>query len=266
MKRNVKTRTPKNGKSARPVGRGGRWISFFRLRTLGVVAVFLSMGAMVLLGLRLYRAGERLFPVREVVFYGNLHLSEAELKTMMGLNPEEGLIHASAKRISERLLKSPWIRNVSVRKEFPHLMEMKIDESSPFAILEMKGRSFLIDEKGKLLEEMKGTIPFLPVITADPFGDRQEFLEALHLARVLKDRKVATERSRVEIVTGKGPESIAMVLDGVLIKIGEGDYEQKLNRLFELEDEIKRRAIAVDYVDLRFANRVVVKPISEVVR
>jgi len=52
----------------------------------------------------------------------------------------------------------------------------------------------------------------------------------------------------------------------VVIRMGQGDYERKLSRLLALEDEIKKRQIAVDYVDLRFANRVVVKPISEVVR
>lgn len=260
-------RTQKKRKSPAPVSRRGvLWKAFFRPRTLWVCVVLLGMCAGVFLSFRMYRASAGLFPLREVVCYGNLHLSEGELKSMTGLNGGEGLFHISTKEISGRLLKSPWIKNVSVRKEFPRSLSVRIHESSPFAILEMKGRSFLIDEKGRMLEEMKGAIPFLPVITADPFGDRESFMETLHLAKVLKDKKVATERGRVEIVAGKGPESISMVLDSVLIKMGQGDYEGKLSRLFEVEEEIRKRAIAVDYVDLRFANRVVVKPISEVVR
>ena len=262
----MKTRVPKNRKSPHQPGRKGLWKAFFSLRTLGIGVVLLGVCAGIFAGLWVYRAATRLFPLREVVCYGNLRLSEAELKSMAGLSSGEGLFTISTRGISAKLLKSPWIKNVSVRREFPHSVLIRLDESSPFAILEMKGHSFLIDETGKMLEEMKGAIPFLPVITADPFGDRQNFMEALHLARVLKDKKVATERGRVEIMAGEGPESISMVLDRVLIKIGQGDYEQKLSRLFELEGEIKKRAIAVDYVDLRFANRVVVKPISEVVR
>lgn len=259
-------RTPKNRKSPGLGSRKGLWKTFFRLRTLGIGVVLMGMCAAVLLSFRIYRASESFFPLREIVWYGNLHLSEGELRTMSGLNGGEGLFHISTKGISEKLLKSPWIKDVSIRKEFPRSVSIRIQESSPFAILEMKGRSFLVDEQGRLLEEMKGAIPFLPVITADPFGDRENFMEALLLARALKDKKIATERGRVEIVAGKGPESISMVLDSVLIKIGQGNYEQKLSRLFELEEEIRKRAIAVDYVDLRFANRVVVKPISEVVR
>ncbi len=47
--------------------------------------------------------------------------------------------------------------------------------------------------------------------------------------------------------------------------MGQGDYDEKLRRLFELSDEIKRRHINVKYVDLRFANSVIVKPFKEAV-
>ena len=193
-------------------------------------------------------------------------MSDGDLRSLMAVPPHEGLLRLSAKGLSTELLKSPWIKDASVRKEFPCRISVRVHEVSPFAILEMRGRSFLIDEKGKVLDEMKSSVPFLPVITADPFKNRDIFMDAIRLAGVLKEKRIATERNRVEIIAGKSPESISMILDNVLIKVGQGDYEQKLNRLFELENEIKRRAIAVDYVDLRFADRVVVKPISEVVR
>ena len=57
-----------------------------------------------------------------------------------------------------------------------------------------------------------------------------------------------------------------MQVDGMLVKVGHGEYEEKLQRLLELEDEIMRRGIPVDYIDLRFANKVIVKPINEVIR
>ena len=104
------------------------------------------------------------------------------------------------------------------------------------------------------------------MITADPYKNKDNFAEAINLAKVIKDKKIATERSRVEIIADKGAENLSMIVDSMVIKVGQGDYERKLQRLFELEQEIKKRAITIDYVDLRFVNRVVVKPISEVVR
>lgn len=248
-------------------GKDGKGVRKKRLaRLIFPAASALVVTAGILVSVLVYRASARAFPVREVVFYGNTHLSDAELREMSGIGKNEGLFAVSSKRVSARFLQSPWITNVCIRKDFPHRVLIKIQETSPFAILELKGRSFLIDERGKLLEEMKDVVPFLPVITSDPFKNRDDFLEALNLAKVVKEKKIATERGRVEIIADKGPESISMVMDNVLIRMGQGDYERKLSRLLALEDEIKKRAIAVDYVDLRFANRVVVKPISEVVK
>lgn len=248
--------------------KGGKapWQSLFLKRFFFFAALFFLIGSGVFVSLWIYRSGERAFPVKEVIFYGNTHLLDSELKTLTGISKDESLFSVSPKRVSARLLQSPWIKEVSIRKDFPSAVLIRIRETSSFAILEMKGRAFLIDETGTMLEEMKGEIPFLPVITADPFKNRDNFTEALNLAKAVKDSKIATERSRVEIIADKGPESISLVMDGVVIRMGQGDYERKLSRLFELEDEIKKRAIAVDYVDLRFANRVVVKPISEVVK
>lgn len=246
--------------------RKGGWRKTLKSPFLIAGAVALFAGVAVVLSLRLYGALAGLFPVTEVVFSGNTHLSDAELKAMGGITRSDSLLTFSARSFSGKLLQSPWIREVSIRKEFPHRILVRVAETSPFAILEVKGRTFLIDDRGRMLEEMKGTVPFLPIINADPFKDRENFLEALSLAKVIKDRKIATERNRVEIIADKGQENISMVLDNVVVKVGYGDYEQKLERLFSLEDEIRKRAITVDYVDLRFANRVVVKPISEVVR
>lgn len=238
----------------------------FGTRALVFGALLLFAGSAVFLALRLHGASAGFFPVKEVFFYGNRHLSEGELLTMSGVTRDEGLIGLSTKGIAERLMKSPWIKSISIRKDFPNSVLIRIAEATPFAILEMKGHAFLVDEGGKMLEETKGAVPFLPVIAADPFRNRDNFVEAIALARLLKEKKIAAERNRVEIVADKTPEEISMIIDNVVIKIGQGDYERKLQRLFSLEDEIKKRAIPVDYVDLRFANRIVVKPISEVVR
>lgn len=241
--------------------------ALLRKRYLIFVFVLFVLGAGLISTLWLYRLSSRLFPVKEIVFYGNKHLSETELRSLTGIDEKEGLIKLSAAGISKDLSKSPWIRGVSIRKDFPDRVLIKIHEASPFALLELKGRTFFIDDAGRMLEEIKGsTVPFLPIISADPFNRHDDFSEALNLARVVKDKKIATERNRVEILADKGPENLSMVIDNVVIKVGQGDYEQKIRRLFDLEDEIRRRAVTVDYVDLRFANRIVVKPIREAVK
>ncbi|HET6514699.1 MAG TPA: FtsQ-type POTRA domain-containing protein [Thermodesulfovibrionales bacterium] len=237
-----------------------------RYLVLGVLILLVCAG--IVLSIAISRASSRVFRVKEILVTGNRHLSDSEIRTMAGVKMGDGLLTVSKKKVSERMLRSPWVKAASVRKDFPDRLMIRIYEATPFAILDKKGQSFLIDEKGGILEKMnEDPVPFLPVITADPEKMRENFVEAIRLAGVIKDKKIATERGRVEIVAnGKGPEDLAVIVDSVVIKIGFGDYEQKLERLFALDGEIKKRAVSVDYVDLRFANRVVVKPMNEVIR
>jgi cell division protein FtsQ len=205
------------------------------------------------------------FPIKRINFIGNKHITVDELRALAGIHSNESLITLSGKKISQRLLKSPWIKSVRVRKEFPGTLSIVVGEVVPFALLDVNGHIFLTDDKGNLLEELKDNpIPFLPIITGDPFKEKEGFLEALTLAKTMNDMGFSSERDQIEIVLSK-PQDITSIIDGTVIKIGAGEYREKLERLLELEEDIQKRKIPVDYIDLRFANRVVVRPIKEVI-
>ena len=239
-----------------------------RRKALSLLILLILAAAALLLGVGTYRMIVQAFVIREVEFSGNRHIANAELLALTRIPKGSSLLRMSSRSLCERLVQSPWIRAVSVRKDLPDRLLIQVFEAEPFAILDRRGQSFLVDDQGRLLERLhESPVPFLPVIVADPERMRESYREAISLAGVIKERKIATERGRVEILAnGKGPEDLMLSIDSVVIKIGQGDFEQKLDRLFSLEEEIKRRAIPVDYIDLRFANRVVVKPINEVIR
>lgn len=206
-----------------------------------------------------------LLPIAQIVFTGNRHLTDEELRGLSGVHLHDSLLSLSGDAVSRQLLKSPWIRSVHMRKQFPDTLSLVIKESEPFALLDMKGHLFLVDEKGNLLEELRDdSIPFLPVIAGDPFTQKEGFEEAVSLAKVMDEKGFAAERDQIEIIAQK-PEELTMMVDGTRVKIGSGDYEQKLERFVTLEEEVRSRGIPVEYIDLRFANRAVVKPIADMV-
>lgn len=211
-------------------------------------------------------AARSVFNLEKIVFTGNEHLSDEELKNLAGLRGSENLLTTSSRKIFEKLAESPWIRSVSIRKEFPDSLQILVKEAEPFALLDVKGHLFIVDDSGKMLQELRDNpIPFLPVISGIPFGKQETFTEALSLVRAIKNNGLLTEKEHIEIIAYK-PQEMTVNLDGVVIKVGVGDYEDKLFRLKELEEEIKKRNIPVDYIDLRFAGRAIVKPVNEVVR
>lgn len=235
-------------------------------RMKGLMVVSLSAAGVAVMLYILAITLRPAFTLDKVVFSGNSHLGDEDLRNLAGLKGGENLLRLSGRQISGKMQESPWLRSVSTRKEFPGKLHIRVEEAVPFALLDLKGRLFLLDDKGRMLEEIKDrSIPFLPVIAGDPYVHKEIFTEALNLVGAIKESGLIARKDHIEIIAHKQQE-MAMNLDGVVVKVGAGEYRDKLGRFLELEEEIKRRAIPVDYIDLRFANRVVVKPVHEVIK
>lgn len=236
------------------------------LRVKQIALVVLPLFTLLLLASAGYALLRSAFPLQQIRFSGNQHLNDEDLRALTGLGEKENLATLSSGAVFRSMSASPWVRSVSVRKELPGTLHVLIKEAEPFALLDMGSRHFIVDNKGRLLEELKdSSVPFLPVIVGNPFEKKEVFGEAINLVRAIKDAGLISRKDRIEVIAHKQQE-MTVNLDGVVVKVGTGDYHEKLVRLLELEEEIKTRRIPVDYIDLRFANRVVVKPVNEVVR
>ena len=257
MRKNNKTRknVAVNRNKAERFIRAAKYFGFVVLPVFMVVAaIFMASGM------------KSAFLVRSVVITGNEHLTDEELKTMAGLESDDNLLTVSGRRISSKMMESPWIRSVAVRKEFPDRLLIHISEAEPFALLDMKGKLFIVDDRGTMLEELRDiAVPFLPVISSNPYQEKGAFQEAIILAKAIKNTGLLSGKDHIEIISHK-PQEMSVNIDGIVVKVGEGEYEDKLARLADIEEEIKSRNIPVDYIDLRFANRVLVSPVNEVVR
>lgn len=202
------------------------------------------------------------FSIKRVAFTGNKHLTDEELRALAGVRLNGSLVSLSAKEVSRQLLKSPWVRSVSLRREFPDTVSIAIKEAEPFALLDKGGHLFLIDENGKLLEELKdNSVPFLPVIAGDPFKEKEGFSEALNLVKLMNAKGFSSERDSIEVIAHKAHD-ISVRVDETVVKMGTGGYEEKIERLIQLDEKIRKMGISVDYIDLRFADKAIVKPVT----
>lgn len=229
-----------------------------RFAVLGAILLAVLLGGWLL-------AKSSLFALRDVDVYGNKYLSENDVVKMMGVIYGENLLSLPSDEVVGMLSESKWIRAVSLRKEYPGRLVVSIEEAVPQALLRMRGETYFVDGEGNVLGKLEDDpVQFLPVILSDSARNPKAFREAVNLASVLKQKGLATEKKRIEITGVEGgPEELTMNIDGLTAKVGQGDYEEKLRRLFELSDEIRRRHVSVKYVDLRFSNSVIVKPFKE---
>jgi cell division septal protein FtsQ len=139
---------------------------------------------------------------------------------------------------------------------------IKIEEAEPKALLSIKKRLYLIDGDGSILERIEGeTVPFIPVIKNINTKNRKGMSEALKLVAVLTRENDFIDSESIEI--GLESYGLTVKIDGEFMKVGYGRYSEKFERWLELEPEIRKRGVPIKYVDLRFKDSVIIKPMRE---
>lgn len=239
--------------------RGEKTVLFFK-RGIVVLSVLVVV-AVAALGVKL---SARTFLLKTIQVYDNSNLEESEVIDALNIREGESLLRISFDELESRLKNIAWIKKVLFRKQFPDTLMVKIEEAVPKALLSLNKRMFLIDGKGNILEEFKDkSTPFLPVIIGiNPKTDRGGILEALKLVAAMSKRDAFSDKELKEIMLKS--YGLAMNLDGEFVKVGLGRYAEKLDRWQEIEPEIRKRNIAINYIDLRFKDKVIVKPLKTV--
>ncbi len=230
------------------------------IRFLRYGIILVSIAGVVLLGMFIFRVSAGLMTLRQIEVTGNHYLDRQEVLKGAGLYDGMNLLKLHLDEVDRRLRQNPWIKRVSLKKRFPYTLMIRIEEARPEALLSLHGRLFLIDDEGNILQEIRDDVNrFLPVINIDPERNHKGFKESLRLIDALDESGLLDRSNSVEI--GLEPYGLFLKVDGEAIKIGYGGYRKKLRRWMELEPELRRMGMEIQYVDLRFKD-VVVKPLN----
>ena len=250
----MRSKNKKKKKSA--YRRGEKLTNFFKRGTL--VLVIIVFAALAVLGIKELT---HKFYVREILVTGNYHLDEKDIISSANISIGRPLSNIIFEEVDERLREHAWIKKVALRKQYPGSLLIDIEEAVPKALLSIRKRMYLLDEDGEILERIEGeTTPFLPVIKGINPKNKKGISEALKLVRALNKKNTLINRESIEI--GLEPYGLTMNIDGEFIKVGYGNYSKKFDRWIELEPEIRKRDMPIKYVDLRFKDSVIVKPLK----
>ncbi len=251
----MRSKSKKKSKKKSAYKRGEKLAIFFKRGTLlllimAVIASFVLAAKMV----------SEKFYVRDVLVSGNYHLDKKDIIDSAKIQKGDLLLNIHLKDIGERLGNNAWIKKVSLKKQFPGTLMINIKEASPKALLRVDEQLYIIDENGKKLERIKGeSPPFLPVINNINSKNKKGLSEALRLVVTLSEKNIFAGRE--SIIIGLESYGLTMNVEGELIKVGYGDYSEKFERWMELEPEIRKKGLQIQYVDLRFKDSVIVKPV-----
>lgn len=199
------------------------------------------------------------FYVRDIQISGNNHLNKRDIEDILNIR-REPLLNIHMNEIEEKLKRNAWIKKALLRWQLPGTLIIKIEESVPKALLSFGEETFLVNDDGNIMEELQNTVtPFLPVIRGIDPRYKQNMSEAMKLVAALAEKNIIADKQFLEI--GLDSYGLNVNIDGEFIKVGYGQYSEKFEKWMELEPELKKRGIPIQYVDLRFKESVIVKPL-----
>ena len=210
------------------------------------------------------------FQVHEVVVSGTEFSDAGEIaSTARGLISGNMLI-ADLQKVRAEVERHPWVRSARVLKVLPDTLRIEVTERLPNAFALIDGELFLTDDSGILIDRLRPEHPFtdLPVIRgldgleSEDWGGR--LTRAAGLLAELDDAHPSWRMRVSELVAGN-PEKLLLRLNDLdcdLI-VNESDFIGGLERYFSVEASIRKRYNEIDYIDLRFARRLVIKEMAE---
>jgi cell division protein FtsQ len=159
-----------------------------------------------------------------------------------------------------------WVLRASVKRILPGTLRVTVHERHPVAVAVIDGVSYAVDATGYVADQAEaGSFTDLPVIHG------LDGLERETLAAMLR-RGVGTV-ARLQQAAGVWVGEIAGIdftrPDRIVVRtfdpgprilLDPREVERNLNRYLELRREIARRAGPLEYVDLRWHDRITVMP------
>jgi cell division septal protein FtsQ len=242
----------------------------------GAIPLAIKYAALALLGGYVVYGGvrtiatTRVLEIDRIVVRGNQRLpSGAALAVLGGLRGQH-MIWVDLEEWRQRLLSAPWVRDALLRRSLPSTIEVVVTEREPVAIGRVKDEVYLIDEAGVLIDQygpQHGDLD-LPIVdglvATDSAGEvgadrsRAQLAAAL-IASVAADPAIAAQISQVDVTN---VDNVAVTLNGdpALIYVGRDQFLPRLRSYLQLAPALRDRVPDIEYVDLRFDNRIYVGP------
>jgi cell division protein FtsQ len=245
----------------------GRWIS--RVGRLSI-----SLLLVVFIGYAAFRSARtsRLLSVSHIVVRGNSRLSTDQVEALIQGIRGQNILLANLDLYRSQLMDSPWVARASVRRLLPSTVEVRLVEREPMAITRIDGRLYLVDDAGVVVDEFgpqyrEFDLPVVdglivprqtggpPVRLVDDARAQltRRFLDALQPAPAL--------RQRVSQIDVSDAHDLIVLLadDPTLVHLGDARFLERLTMYQELAPTLQDRLRSIDYVDMRFDERVYVK-------
>lgn len=205
------------------------------------------------------------FAVTTIDVEGASRVPAERVRTAAAVAAGTNLWRIDPAAIIERVEAVPEVRRAEVIRRYPNRLTVRVEERRPFTLVHA-GRLHWLDEEGRVLREAReAVVPPVPVVSG---LDEAELVsirtapgprarDAITLIRVLlrSGSALTAQISEIDMSRGEGP--VLYTVDGLEVRLGREDWDERLARLEGVLAEVARDGQGVRTIDLRFRNQVV---------
>ncbi|HVR38404.1 MAG TPA: FtsQ-type POTRA domain-containing protein [Thermoanaerobaculia bacterium] len=227
-----------------------------------IVRNLLLIAGVVLVGAWAYRRtqSDARFAVKTIEIAGAVHTPRASIDDVTQRYRGVNFFHIDIAGVQRDLGGLPWIRRIDVEKKLPDTLRIRIAERQPIALVKIGERLMYVDEDGVSFAELSPAVgdDDLPLVS-DASGD--ELARTVALLRDLRarDPQVYSRISEVRPIAPRGFAIFDREL-GAVVYANADDVTTKWRDLYAIVRAENLDAASIEYADLRFADRIVVKP------
>ena len=246
------------------------------LRRMLRVVVLVGLGAFAA-----YRGSDavmqaRMLEVDTIAVQGNVRMDAGEVLAVLDGLRGENIVLTDLEAWRRRLLASPWVREAELRRRLPSTIEVFMSERAPMAIGRLDGNLYLVDEHGVVIDSYGPQyadldLPIVDGLTVMPPEPGQPASEAPRadevraalaaqvIASLRTDPDLARRLSQLD-VSDRYNVSLILADDQAVIHLGHERFLPRLKSYVELAAALRERVPDIEHVDLRFEDRIYVRP------
>ncbi len=240
--------------------KGGRWT---------FVALLVGYAAFRATALVLHASA---LQVRRITVSGNVRLSSGEVQTIVGGLRGSNILTVDLPRYRTQLMASPWVADVALRRVLPSTVEIFVSERRPMGICRIGPSLYLVDPHGVVIDEfgpqyIEFDLPIVDGLVRGPssgqptIDERRAELASRVIDALASRRDLAKRVSQID-VHDLHDAIVLLESDPAMLHLGEDHFVERLQNYVDLSSALHARVPEIDYVDLRFEDRVYVRPVG----
>jgi cell division protein FtsQ len=211
--------------------------------------------------------------VSRITVRGNERLATGEVLALVAGLRERNILTVRLDQWRARLLSSPWVEDAILRRTLPSTVDVVIRERRPIGISRLTNGLYLVDARGIVIDEYGPNhgdldLPIIDGLASAPRDDASAMDEtrALLAARLIAALQGRPDLgARVSQIDVSDSRDAVVILDGdtAMLRLGDRDFVERLQEYVDLEPALRERVPEIDYVDLRFDERLYVRPVAQ---